>query len=233
MDDQWALAHLALSPEFDLRGVVTTHAGSYPLLVAPAAETSARVAKEVLARLPLAKLPKVIAGSSEPLKAKTEPRPGAGVDFILSEARSFDRTRPLTVLVIGAATDLASALLTDPKLAERIEIVAMGFDKWPVGNDLFNVKNDFMARQVVLESPAPIVVADSSVTLEHLRMTREAARTLFYHRGKPGRYLAGLLVDWLEQHGYVVQMVTGGQNSWPVSGRGHRCLLARSDQERS
>ena len=25
-DDQWALAHLALSPEFDLRGIVTTHA---------------------------------------------------------------------------------------------------------------------------------------------------------------------------------------------------------------
>ena len=87
MDDQWVLAHLVLSAEFDLRGVVTTDTGSYPALAAPAAESSARVANEVLDHLPLPKRPKVIAGSSDPLRSKTEPPPGPGVDFILTQIR--------------------------------------------------------------------------------------------------------------------------------------------------
>ena len=33
MDDQWALAHLVLSPEFDVRAVVTTHTGKFAALV--------------------------------------------------------------------------------------------------------------------------------------------------------------------------------------------------------
>jgi hypothetical protein len=35
MDDQWVLAHLVLSAELDLRGVVTTHTGSYPARAGP------------------------------------------------------------------------------------------------------------------------------------------------------------------------------------------------------
>jgi len=90
MDDQWVLAHLVLSAEFDLRGVVTTHTGSHPVLTAPAAASSARAAKEVLDHLPLPERPKVIAGSSDPLRAKAEPSLGQGVDFILRESQ----TRP-------------------------------------------------------------------------------------------------------------------------------------------
>ncbi len=45
VDDQWALAHLAVAPEIELRGVVTTHA---PRLAVPAAHTAARVARDVL-----------------------------------------------------------------------------------------------------------------------------------------------------------------------------------------
>jgi inosine-uridine nucleoside N-ribohydrolase len=138
------------------------------------------------------------------------------VDFILKESRGFNRGRPLTVLVIGAATDVASALLADPSLSERIEIVAMAFSQWPAGGDLFNVKNDVKAWQVLLESPAPIVVADSAVALDHLRLSRERVQSLLGDRGKPGRYLASLLTDWLERQGNLVQMVTRDRNSWPV-----------------
>jgi inosine-uridine nucleoside N-ribohydrolase len=216
MDDQWVLAHLVLSTEFDLRGVVTTHTGSYPVLRAPAAESSTRVAEDVLNHLPLTKRPRVIAGSSDPLRSKTEPRRGQGVDFIVSESRGYDRARPLRIVVIGAATDVASALLVDPSLAKRIEIVAMAFRNWPEGGDEFNVKNDMKAWQVLLESPAPIVVSDGAVALADLRMTRESARREFEERGKPGGYLSCLLVDWLERRGEMAQIVTGDRNSWPV-----------------
>lgn len=216
MDDQWVLAHLALSPEFDLRGIVTTHTGSYAIFPAPASASTARIANEVLDHLHISKRPPVVAGSSNPLRAKSEPQRGPGADFILQTSRGFTPDRPLTVLVIGAATDLASALLVDPSLADRIQIVAMGFSKWPEGGDEFNIKNDLKAWQALLDSSAPIVVADASVTRAHLAMTRESARALLDQRTETGRYLAGLLVDWLNRQGDLAQRITGDRNSWPV-----------------
>ena len=213
MDDQWALAHLALSPEFHVRGVITTHA---PGLASPAAETAARNARDVLDHLPLLIRPPVLAGSSVPLSDKAVPLQNAGVYFILGESRSFTSSNRLTVLVTGAATDVASALLVDPTLGDRIQIVAMGFNKWPEGTDPFNVKNDIKAWQVLLESRAPIVVGDTTVTDRHLRMTRERAKELFDSHGDAGKYLAGLLVSWLDQHADLVQSVTGDRDSWPV-----------------
>jgi inosine-uridine nucleoside N-ribohydrolase len=225
MDDQWVLAHLALSPEFDLRGVVTTHTGRYSALVAPAAESSARTANEVLDHLPVSKRPLVIAGSNDPLRDKTEPRVGPGVDFILKESRGFDRTRPLTVLIIGAATDVASALLSDSSLGQRIEIVAMAFNNWPNGGDEFNVKNDAKAWQVLLESSAPIVVSDGAVARQDLRMTREHAHNLCEDGGDAGRYLEELFADWLGRRGDLVQTITGNRNSWPVWDEGTTAYL--------
>jgi len=216
MDDQWALAHLALSPEFDLRGVVTTHTGKHKILPDPAAESTARVAREVLDRMPLKIRPQVIPGSSLPLAGRTEPRRNPGADFLLKASGGFTRDRRLTVLVIGAATDAASALLADPSLAARIEIVAMGFRGWPQGGDEFNIQNDVRAWQVLLDSGVPITVGDGAVTLRDLRMTRERARALFDSRGAPGRYLASLLTDWLDQKAELVRRVTGDPNWWPV-----------------
>ena len=212
MDDQWALAHLALTPEIDLRGVVTTHA---PNLTAPAAETAARIAAEVLAQPPITVRPPVLAGSSAPLAGR-DPRPNPGVDFLLERSRDHAPDDRLVVLMIGAATDVASAMLTDDTLAERIEIVAMAFDGWPDGGDAFNVRNDVLAWQVVLESPASVTVGDAAVTLRDLSLTRERARELFGDRGRAGPYLVHLLGDWLDAHPDLVRRVTGDAGSWPV-----------------
>ncbi len=212
MDDQWALAHLALSPEFHLVGVVTTHA---PTLAAPAAETSARVARDVLDHLPLRFRPPVIPGSSMPLAGR-KPQPNPGVDFLLRRSRPHSPERRLDLLLTGAATDVASALLIDPSLADRIRVIAMGFNNWPQGTDPFNVKNDVTAWQVLLASRAPVVVGDTAVTNRYLRMTREKARELFYSRGAPGVYLANILISWLDNNGELVRSITGTRDAWPV-----------------
>ena len=39
------------------------------------------------------------------------------------------------MLVIESATDAAAALLLDPAVAERTEIVTMEFDRWRGGGD--------------------------------------------------------------------------------------------------
>ncbi len=230
MDDQWTLAQLALSPEIELRGVVTTHA---PTLKRPAAETAARIAREVLNQMPLRRRPPVLAGSSVPLTNRSKPLANAGVNFILQQSRSFSSIHRLPVLITGAATDVASALLSDPTLAGRIEVIAMGFEKWPAGGDSWNVKNDVKAWQVILESDVPVTVGDATVTARDLAISRQQALTMFGERGgHPGRYLASLHTAWLDKEAELCRKVTGSRDVWPIWDQvviAHLLKLTRSE----
>ena len=133
MDDQWALAHLLLSTELDLRAVITTHASSIHLSSASSRERAADVVQHVLpARA--SSLP-VVAGSPEPLRDAKTPRENAGVDLLLRLSGDFSESRRLIVFAIGASTDVASAILKDPSIANRITVVAMGFRDWPGGGE--------------------------------------------------------------------------------------------------
>jgi inosine-uridine nucleoside N-ribohydrolase len=140
----------------------------------------------------------------------------AGVQFLLDQARGHTPDDRLVVIMIGAATDVASALLTDPTLAERIRIVAMGFDAWPEGNDPWNVKNDVKAWQVVMASKAPLVVGDAAITKLHLSMTRDKARALLNGHGQGGEQLVAYLVSWLDHNGALAESISGSKNSWPI-----------------
>jgi inosine-uridine nucleoside N-ribohydrolase len=208
IDDEWALAHLAVSPAFDLRGIIATHA---PNLRPPAAETAAQAARAWLDRLPLTTRPPVVAGSSRPLEDGAVA--GPGVALLLEQARGYTAERRLDVIVIGAATDLALALRVDPTLADRIAIVAMGFSRWPEGGDPWNVKNDPRAWQVLLESRAPITVGDDAVCRRDLRMTPTRARRLF---GDRGALLSALLDDWLARNGKLALTLTGVPDAVPI-----------------
>jgi inosine-uridine nucleoside N-ribohydrolase len=69
-DDQWAIAHLVLSPRFDVRGIVTTHApGLTP-------EASVRAVRTLLDGLRPVRRPEVVAGSGLPLADRRPPGPG-------------------------------------------------------------------------------------------------------------------------------------------------------------
>ncbi len=213
VDDQWALVHLALSPEVELKGVVTTHATN---LGADSAQVTARAARELLGRVAAKATPPVLAGSSVPLADADHPRPNPGVSFLIEQARQHDSQHRLTIVVIGAATDVASALRTDPTLADRVAIVAMGFDSWPEGKDVWNVKNDARAWQVLLGSRAPIVVGDSAVTGRHLQMTPARAHRLLDVCNEPGPALASDLQAWLGRNARLVESATGSAEAWPI-----------------
>lgn len=206
-DDQWALAHLALAPEVDLKGVVTTHA---PNLAAPAAETAARSARAILDKFGVdPKLP-VLAGSSRQLADPPKALPNAGVDFLLESSRGYRLDARLTVVVIGPATDVASALLVDPSMADRIAVVAMAFHGWPDGGDPWNVKNDVRAWRILLESRTPIINGDDAVCRRKLMLSISQARALL---GEPGRPLVALLegrsADWAIWDEVVVAAILG------------------------
>lgn len=213
VDDQWTVAHLALSPEIEVKGIVTTHA---PNLAAPAAETSAVYARELVAKLPARMRPPVFVGSSKPLGNPPKPLANSGVDFLIEQARGRTASNRLTVVVLGAATDAASALLTDPTWADRVMILAMGFNSYPQGGDSWNVKNDPMAWKVLLELRVPIVVGDAEITKRLLRMTPDRAHTLLTMLPEPGPLLLNRFDVWIAENARLAQAETGSPIVWPI-----------------
>jgi inosine-uridine nucleoside N-ribohydrolase len=194
IDDQWALAYLLVNPEFEVLGVLSAQA---PTIPTPSAHTTYLVLlDEVENQLKMVTHPPLFEGSSLPLKDTKTPRINAGVDFIVQSSKNFTKDNRLTVFTIGAATDVASAILEDPSIVDRIQVVAMGFSSWPKGGDEYNVENDIRAWQVILQSDVPVVVGAGDVCRAHLALTFDQARDLVSKQGPVGEWLWGQYQAW-------------------------------------
>lgn len=194
IDDQWAVVYTLANPALDVLGIISAHA---PTLPDPSAHYTYRVLVDVVENhMRMAVHPPLFEGSSLPLENDTSPRANAGVDFIVDASKNFSKDNRLSVLTIGAATDVASAILEDPTIVDRIRVVAMGFRDWPDGGEEFNVANDVKAWQVILRSRVPVVIGSGKVCEATLALTPAQARDLIAARGPIGAWLWSEYQEW-------------------------------------
>ena len=199
IDDQWAITYLLTNPDFDVQGIISAHAPSLP---DPSAHATYQVLVDVVERrLGMLVHPPLLEGSSLPLANSKTPRPSDGLTFLLRTANRYSKDNRLTVLTIGAATDVASALLSEPGIADRINVVAMGFkDLSQDGGKEYNVQNDPRAWQIILNSHVPVVIGSGDVCREHLALSYERAATLIGTHGPVGAWLWAEYKSWYFRH---------------------------------
>ncbi len=186
IDDQWAITYLLLQPRFEVLGLMSAHA---PTLSAPAGETSYRILVDVVEnRLGMRTYPPLVQGGSLPLQNAKTPRTSPAVRFLVQTSKRFTRDNRLTVLTIGAATDVASAILTDPTIVDRVRVIQMGFPD-EKGGEEFNIANDVHAVQVILDSKVPLVIGPGNVCRANLSLTLDQAREMLATRGAIGGWL--------------------------------------------
>ena len=212
IDDQWALTHLLLTRGIDVKAIVATHA----VLANLTSETTQRCVNDVLehVRSRHSQRPSVARGSDGPIEAHGSPENHASTDLLLGISRGFSKRHRLTVLVSGAATELASAIRRDPSIVNRISVVAMGFEDWDSGDE-FNVKNDPAAWRTVLAADVPLVIGSAEVTKRDLRLSRDDAAQLIGGHGQIGAYLNGLFDGWLDAHPQLVSTMVAS-NTWVI-----------------
>ena len=112
-----------------------------------------------------------------------------------------DDPRPLHVAFLGPLTDMASAILMEPRVAQRnLRVVWIGGGHWPVGNREYNLSNDITAANVVARSGIEIWQIPMTV---YRRMAVSYAELYerVYDKGAIGKYLVEQLVDWNAQDG--------------------------------
>lgn len=129
-------------------------------------------------------------GAERYLPSPDAPADSAGARFLIEAARATTGA-PLYVVAIGCATNVASALLLDPSLVERIVVVwtAAYPSFWPGVNTSYNLAQDVPAARVLLESGVPLVYLPGYYVGEELRVSRAEIAAHVAGRGPFGEYL--------------------------------------------
>lgn len=114
----------------------------------------------------------VYRGSIEWLTHAGRPLRSAATDDLI--ARAFASPEPLYVVGIAAATNLANALLLEPRLRERVRIIWLGGHAytWP-RTDEFNLRQDPAAARVLFDCGAPLIHVPCRDVAGQLRVTAE------------------------------------------------------------
>jgi len=72
---------------------------------------------------------------------------------------------PIWIVALGSATNLASAYLKEPRIAERAVFFWHGRTRWPEKCWNFNVFGDPNAARMLFHAPIPFVLFDTGTYL--------------------------------------------------------------------
>lgn len=161
IDDQFAIAYLIRSDP-RLR-VVGLHAA--PFLNARSSSPGDGMEKSLAEILRLIDLAGrhdlaacVQAGSTAFLRDEKTPARSEAAEALVRLSAGYQHPSPLYVVAIGAITNVASALLLDPTIVDRITVVWLGGHDWhwPDTRE-FNMQQDIAAARVVFGSGVRLV----------------------------------------------------------------------------
>jgi inosine-uridine nucleoside N-ribohydrolase len=150
------LAHHLLCPSVDVRFVIgSAVVAGHPEWTPTCAEESAAAARRIVELTGRSDVP-VLPGSNEPLRTRSEAMPSPAAEAIVAEAMRDDTDLPLFVTCGGGLTAVASALLIEPQIADRLTILWIGGHLHP-GNESpvdprrgeTNTNIDLTAAQVI------------------------------------------------------------------------------------
>lgn len=186
IDDIWALALAVSCPErFQIEGFVAANYDNKKPGAGPASiETSAHEVETILEKAGLkGKFP--IKRGSPPMRYQFEASESEGVDFIIEKAMASTPENPLWVVGLGAATDIASAYLKEPRIADRIVVFWHFRTERPKRCWNFNVIGDVRAARLVFHSDMSFVLFDTGT---HLTCPMEQSERWRAY-GELGKYL--------------------------------------------
>lgn len=159
IDDQFAISYALLSPErCRVQAVYAApflnHRSTSP---ADGMERSYQEIKRLLALLH--KDIPYFRGAASYLPDEETPVRSAAAKDLAQRAMAYSPENPLYVVALGAITNVASALLMNPEISDRVVIVFLGGHSldWPQ-NQEFNLGQDVAAGRIVYGCGAPLVM---------------------------------------------------------------------------
>jgi hypothetical protein len=130
-----------------------------------------------------------------------EGRKAEAVDHLIARARASSPDDPLSIIAIAAISNVASALLAAPDIADKVIVVWLGGHalEWPDTRE-FNLRQDVGGAQVVLDSGAPLVLIPCMGVTSHLHSTVPEIERWVEPQGKIGKFLAERFTEYSDDH---------------------------------
>lgn len=207
IDDQFALVQALLSPErLDVRAVYAcpfhNQRSDNP---GHGMELSYQEILRILERMGRSAEGFAYRGVTDYVGPGKAPREAEAVEHLISLAAESDTDSPLYVVAIGAASNVASALLRAPELAGQIVLIWLGGNAqhWPPELGLaasFNLIQDVAAGQVVMDSGVPLVYVPASGVTSHLHSTAPEIELHVEPCGEIGAFLARRFKEYSTDH---------------------------------
>lgn len=192
-DDQFAIVQTLLSPKLDNVGFIAAHYGTKH---ADAMERSYHELETIFDKMGFNKEGILYRGAPHAILNRKTPVDSEGAQLIIREAMKDD-PRPLYITFLGPLTDMASALLLEPKIASRCTVIWIGGGPYPHGGIEFNQDNDIDAVNVVFRSKVPVWQVPKNV----YEMMAVSLAELEY-RVRPCGTIGAYLCDQLDQHAF-------------------------------
>lgn len=166
-DDLFQLVHHVLSPSVEIRGIIGSHLSPHDPFDSSnkQAENAVRIAEETLDLTGASGRYPVWLGSNTGLTSAKAPIDSEAARGIIAEAMRDDTDLPLYVVLGAGLTELASAYLLEPRIAERLTAIWIGGNEHaelatpPLGAGVveYNLNIDILAARVVFnDSPIPL-----------------------------------------------------------------------------
>ena len=139
----------------------------------------------------------MFAGSERYLQDARQPVRSAAAEHLVELALRTPPDTPLYVLALGCVTNIASALLLAPEIAERIVVVWTSGYPSAVGlvNESFNMEQDMVASRHLMDCGVPLVYLPGFHVGAQLRLSLAEMERYVRGRGAIGDYLHGLFTD--------------------------------------
>lgn len=201
IDDQFAVVHALLSPEkLAVEGLYAApfynHRSASP---GDGMEKSYDEILHLLDRLDMSTADLAYRGAKGFLVDYEHPYASAAVNDLIERALGTDE--PLYVVAIGALTNIASAILIEPRIIEKIVVVWLGGNAlhWPHTIE-FNLAGDVLAARLVLDCGVPLVLIPCQGVTTHLRTTVPEIEQYVQGQGAIGDYLAETFKGYNDDH---------------------------------
>lgn len=138
-------------------------------------------------------------GSNMYLKDEKTPVISDAAEDLVQRAKKYSPENPLYVITIGAITNIASALLIDPTIAENIVIVWLGGHALHFHDTKeFNMQQDIAAARVVFMSDAPLVQLPCMGVVSQFAIPGEELKYHIKGKNKLCDYLYNIVAECFE-----------------------------------
>lgn len=202
-DGLFQLAHLLMSPSVEIRAIIGSHLkvgdGFDPSTTQ--ADRAAQKARDLLRVMDVKSTISVFAGSNLAMNNDSTPVKNEAVRFIIQEALRTDTKLPLYVLCGAGLTEIASAALTNPQIADKLTLIWIGGPEYselalpPPGysDPEYNLNIDVAAARTVFNrSTIPLWQVPRNAYRQCL-LPYSQLLVKVKPKGKTGRYLSEAL----------------------------------------